>query len=78
MRDLGIIAHAGPIDDVQKRHRFDEIIDAENAEALAQFLKRVSFATCERHSTSSDEAHRMMSAIGSLQRAINKAGFNPR
>jgi hypothetical protein len=76
--NLGLIAHAGPIDDVKKYFRFDEVLDARDAMALAQFLKRVTFSTCERHSTSPDEAQRMMDALNSVRRIVNEAGFDPR
>jgi hypothetical protein len=75
---LGIIAHAGPIDDVKKYFRFDEVLDDRDAMALAQFLKRVTFSTCERHSSSPDEAEHTMNALNLLRRVINEAGFDPR
>ncbi len=78
MPNLGLIAHIGLIDDVKRYSRFDEILDASNAMALAQFLKRVTFSTCELHSSSLDEAHRMMDALNTVRRVVNEAGFDPR
>lgn len=78
MKDLGLIAYSGPIDDVQKRKSFDVILDAEIAAALAQFLKRVTFSTCERHAAGIDEAYRINAALSALRRVVNEAGFDPR
>jgi hypothetical protein len=78
-RDIGLIAHAGPVDDIRNQcYKYDAIIDNSNARALAQFLKRVTFSTVERHATSQDEAYQMMEALNAVRRAINSAGFDPR
>jgi hypothetical protein len=77
-RDLGLIAHAGPIDNVRGASSYDAVLDVAQAWALAQFLKRVTFATCERHAVDEDEAYEMMSALNVVRRVVNNAGFDPR
>lgn len=77
-KDLGIIMHVGPFDDVLQRRCYDEAIDADCAAALAQFLKRVTFSTCERLSTSAYEAEQMMDGLNALRRVLNAAGYDPR
>lgn len=49
-------------------------------EALAQFLKRVSFATCERHSdpTRKNEPYLMMAGLITVRRALADQGYSPR
>jgi hypothetical protein len=53
-------------------------IDTETAWALAQFVKRCSWATCERLATSPEETQRMINAICALQRALREANISPR
>lgn len=48
---------------------------------LAQFLKRVSFETCLRHtdnSSNTDQAYAMISALESVRRALAEHGYCPR
>lgn len=50
-------------------------------EQLAQFLKRVSFDACLRHTDNSDDkeqAYAMISALESVRRALAKHGYCPR
>jgi hypothetical protein len=55
-------------------------MDFETAWALAQFLKRCSWSTCERLSEPGrkDETQRMIDAVCILQRALAGAGISPR
>lgn len=55
-------------------------IDSETAWALAQFVKRASWTTCERLSVDKDqvETQRMMDGICAIQRALRDAGIAPR
>lgn len=55
-------------------------MDFETAWALAQFLKRASWSTCERLSEPGrkDETQRMIDALCILQRALAGAGIAPR
>lgn len=47
---------------------------------LAQFLKRVSFDTVERHAGAGerDEAAYMMEALSAIRRALASQGYAPR
>lgn len=48
---------------------------------LAQFLKRVSFETCLRHTNNSndtDQAYAMISGLESVRRALSDHGYCPR
>ncbi len=56
-------------------------IPPEQAEALAQFLKRTGFDDCRRLASRYDggeEAEEMWAAIQKLQQALKEVGFNPR
>lgn len=52
----------------------------DQAEALAQFVKRAHFGTCERLSDPSrpDEPQLMMDAVCAVQRGLRDAGYAPR
>jgi hypothetical protein len=50
----------------------------DQAEALAQFVKRVSWYDWRQNAVDDDEAHKMRSAFDQLQKALWRAGFNPR
>lgn len=52
----------------------------EEALALAQFVKRAHFGTCQRLSDPArrDEPQQMMNALVAVQRSLAKAGFAPR
>lgn len=50
-------------------------------EQLAQFLKRVGFNTCLRHTDNSDDkqqAYAMIAALEAVRRALAKLGYAPR
>jgi hypothetical protein len=55
-------------------------LDAEHALALAQFLKRAHFGTCERLADPSrkDEPQLMMNALETVRASLAKAGYSPR
>lgn len=55
-------------------------LDDEHALALAQFLKRAHFGTCERLSDPSNknEPQRMMSALETVRASLARGGFTPR
>lgn len=55
-------------------------LDDKHAWYLAQFLKRVSFATCERHSdpTDKEEPHYMIAALEGVRDSLAIAGYAPR
>jgi hypothetical protein len=60
--------------------KFTVELDDDHALALAQFLKRAHFGTCERLSdpTRKDEPQLMMNALCTVQRALAQSGYNPR
>lgn len=55
-------------------------LDDDHAWHLAQFLKRVSFTTCERHSDPTDkkEPHYMIAALETVRHSLAEAGYSPR
>lgn len=63
-----------------KTVKFTVELDEHRAMALAQFVKRAHFGTCERLSdpTRDDEAQEMMDALIAVQRALRDAGYAPR
>ncbi|OSK98848.1 hypothetical protein ECVG_05222 [Escherichia coli H386] len=50
----------------------------DEAAALAQFVKRVSWSTLREHAVSDDEAYMMKDAIDALQRSLAASGYSPR
>lgn len=50
----------------------------EEALALAQFVKRVGFTDCRSNAVDTEEAYRMIRALGSLGNALAQAGWAPR
>ena len=54
-----------------------ELTDAQ-ALALAQFVKRLTFAEARACAIDDDEAYRITDAVGRLQRALGEAGYAPR
>lgn len=56
--------------------KFD--VPEEQAEALAQFLKRVGFADYRNHAVSENEAYQMLYASQTLRSALAVVGFAPR
>lgn len=63
-----------------KTVKFTVELDDRHAWFLAQFLKRVSFSTCERHSdpTNKEEPHYMIAALETVRAALADAGYAPR
>lgn len=62
-----------------------EILDAETAWQLAQFIKRVSFATIREHTEAGlpppqrdDRAYVMLDGLSAVGRALAEKGFAPR
>jgi hypothetical protein len=55
-------------------------LDEPHAWHLAQFLKRVSFTTCERHAdpTNPEEPHYMLTALETVRAALAEQGVAPR
>ena len=46
--------------------------------ALAQFVKRLTFAEARACAVDEDEAYRIVDAVGRLQRALGDVGYAPR
>lgn len=53
-------------------------LDEAQADALAEFVKRVGWSEWRQNAVDDDEAHRIKSAFGVLQKALAEAGFAPR
>lgn len=58
--------------------KIDIELTEEKAGALAQFLKRITWEEMRRCAVSDDDAYTMREALGTVQDAVNRAGFNPR
>lgn len=60
--------------------KFTVELDDPHAWHLAQFLKRVSFSTCEQHSDPADkeEPHYMSAALETVRAALADVGYAPR
>ena len=56
------------------------VLDEHEAIALAQFVKRITFSTCERHAARDDrnEPHAMMNSLNAVGRGLGNAGYSPR
>jgi len=50
----------------------------DQAMALAQLCKRISFKECRANAIDGDEAYVMLDAIAKLQRALAESGYSPR
>lgn len=50
----------------------------DEAEALAQFLKRAGFSEYRALSVNDEEAYNMRAAADKVQKALAEVGFNPR
>ncbi|MCS2159618.1 hypothetical protein MUU47_00370 [Scandinavium sp. H11S7] len=62
-------------------HRNVEVkleLTPEQAEALAQLAKRITWTDCRCNAESHDEAYLMMDAISRVQTALAEAGYAPR
>lgn len=59
-----------------------KVIDVElteqQAEDLAQLIKRLSFADVRGCAVDEDEAYRMIEALGRVREALDRHGYNPR
>ena len=54
------------------------VLSDEQAEALAQFCKRVGFATFRDYAKNEDEAYIMQDAMEVLAKELAESGHNPR
>jgi predicted transcriptional regulator len=54
-----------------------ELTDTQ-AEALAQFVKRVGWQEWRQNAVDDNEASQMRGAFDQLQKALREAGFSPR
>lgn len=50
----------------------------DEALALAQFVKRLTFCDCERRAVSKDETYLMLNATDKVGAALARAGYAPR
>jgi hypothetical protein len=48
------------------------------AEALAQFVKRIGWSEIRQNATGDDEADEMRDCLGVLQKALQEVGYAPR
>ncbi len=76
MKEIKISVYPGPVPKTLSSNV--HMLDAEHAWALAQFLKRFTFTTCENHACDKEEAYKMIHALNVVRHAVNEAGFNPR
>lgn len=53
-------------------------LSADQAEALAQFCKRVSFSDLKSLASGESEAYDMLDAVDKLRAALAEVGYNPR
>jgi len=53
-------------------------LNEDEAEALAQFCKRVDFGTLQNHSKNNNEANLMQMAIAMIRKELKSIGFDPR
>lgn len=50
----------------------------DQAEALAQFCKRIGFSDCRNLSANNDEAYTVQDVLTTLSKALAAVGYNPR
>jgi hypothetical protein len=50
----------------------------QQAEALAQFVKRAGWHEFRQNAVDDDEAYEISAAVAALQRALAEAGYSPR
>lgn len=60
-----------------ERTGYDELTDAQTL-ALAQFVKRLTWADMRGCAENDDEAYEIRAAVGKLQNALALAGYAPR
>lgn len=61
-----------------EQNSIDFELPDDQALALAQLCKRIGFSDCRANAIDNDETYLMIDAIAQLQKALSKAGFNPR
>ncbi len=61
-----------------QRRTAGELLTHAEANALAQFVKRVGHSEFRANAASEDEAYLISDAVAKLQRALAGAGFAPR
>ncbi len=69
-------ATAGP--GTANMHTIELRLAEGQAEALAQFVKRVGWSEFRANAVDDDEAREIRAAVDALQRALAEAGFAPR
>lgn len=69
----------------QARHEFRDLpvplsaaLREDEAMALAQLVKRISWSDARKLAASDDEAYLMMDAVGRVMRALAESGYAPR
>lgn len=60
------------------KHRIPLELTSDEAEAMAQFFKRVTLTTYRQHAANNEEAYVMKDAGDVLSKALREAGFSPR
>ena len=53
-------------------------MDQDTAQALAQFLKRVSFSEMRQNAVDDAEAYTMRDGLEQVQKALQEVGYDPR
>jgi len=53
-------------------------LSPEQAEALSQFVKRVSHSVCRELASNDAEAFDMLDALDAIRAALAERGYNPR
>lgn len=61
-----------------KNVKLNVSLPADEALALAQFVKRVGFSDARANAVDNAEAYTMMDAIAKLQKSLAEAGYSPR
>lgn len=54
------------------------VLTDSQAEALAQFVKRIGWSEIRQNATGDDEADKMRDGLGVLQKALQEVGYAPR
>jgi hypothetical protein len=62
----------------QKMVTFSVTLNDEQAEALAQFLKRVGFSEMRQNAVDDVEPYNMRDALDRVRSALQKVGYAPR
>jgi hypothetical protein len=56
----------------------DFVLSEAEAQALAQFVKRVGWQEIRQNAQNEDEAYLIKSGIAAVQSGLNRAGYSPR